>query len=101
LIAEHYIFVERVRVIESLFTFITSSLEEEYKRQLQAISAVTALCSLQESRGFRRRERFASGTKLEKEDTSLILSESIPLESKPTLPWRRGIAGSEASVIFP
>lgn len=28
--------VKRVCVIESLFTFITSSLEEEYKRQLQA-----------------------------------------------------------------
>ncbi len=66
--AEHYIFVERVRVIESLFTFITSSPGEECKRQLHAISAVTALCSLQESRGFRRRERFASDTKLEKED---------------------------------
>jgi hypothetical protein len=82
--AEHYIFVERVRVIENLFTFITSSPGEECKRQPQAISAVTALCSLQESRGFRRRERFASDIKLEKEDTSLTLSESIPLESKAT-----------------
>lgn len=32
--AEQYIFVERVRVIESLFTFATSSPEEECKRRM-------------------------------------------------------------------
>lgn len=77
--------MERVLVIESLFTFATSSREEEYKRQVQAISAVTALYTLQEGQGFRRRREFsASETKLKKVDTPLNLSKSLPLRCKPS-----------------
>lgn len=82
--AEDHIFVERVRVIETLFTFAASSPEEECTRRVQAINAVTALCSLQEGRSFRRRQNSASDTKLKKVDTPPILSETLPLECKPT-----------------
>jgi len=53
-------------------------------RRVQAINAVTALCSLQECRGFRRRQNSASDTKLKKESTPPTLSESLPLEFQPT-----------------
>ena len=87
--AEEYIFVGRVRVIHTLFTFATSSPEEECKRRVAAIDAMTALCSKQEGRGFRRRKP-SSNAKLEKENTppSVLpqpsLSDSIPIQCKPT-----------------
>ena len=81
--AAHYIFAELVRVIESLFTFATLSPEEECNRRLQAIAAVNALCSSQEGRGFRRRDRGAADTKPVNEDMPSALSESLPLESRP------------------
>ena len=37
--AEDYIFAERVRVIDTLFTFATDSPEEERQRRVAAISA--------------------------------------------------------------
>jgi len=53
---EDYVFVERVRVIEALFIFATGSLEEECQRRGAVVSALTALCRLQESHGFRRKK---------------------------------------------
>ena len=53
--AEDYIFIKRVRVINTLFTFATNSPEEERLRRAAAITTLTALYRLQESRGFRRR----------------------------------------------
>ena len=47
---EDYIFVELIRVIDALFTFATSSPEEEGKRLVEAINALTALCRLQEAK---------------------------------------------------
>ena len=81
--AEDYIFVERVRAIDTLFTFATDSPEEERPRRAAAISALTALCRLQESRGFRRRRPDREGA------SPAILqlptfSDSFPIECKPT-----------------
>jgi len=76
--------VERVRIIETLFTFATSSSKEKCIRRVQAINAVTALCSLQEGRGFRRRQNSTSDIKRKKEGTPSTLSESLPLECQPT-----------------
>ena len=61
--AEDYIFAERVRVTDTLFTFATDSPEEERQRRVAAISALTALSRLQESRGFRRRKDSCSTIK--------------------------------------
>jgi len=86
---EDYVFVERVRVIETLFTFATGSPEEECQRRGAAISALTALCRLQESHGFRRRKD-SSTIKSEREKTAQIivqrpsLSDSLPIECSPT-----------------
>ncbi len=86
---EDYVFVERVRVIETLFTFATGSPEEECQRRGAAVSALTALCRLQESHGFRRRKD-SSTIKSEREKTAQIilqqpsLSASLPIECSPT-----------------
>ena len=87
---EDYVFTERVRVINALFTFATSSPENECKRRAEAINALTALCSLQEGRRFRRPERSTLDTKLVQRETPTAvaiqpsLSESLPIECKPT-----------------
>ncbi len=87
---EDYVFVERARVIDTLFTFATNSIEEEIQRRGAAVSALTALCRLQESQGFRRRKDISSTTKPEREKTEQVvlrqasLSESLPIECKPT-----------------
>ncbi|MCJ1343077.1 hypothetical protein MMC31_001268 [Peltigera leucophlebia] len=47
---EEYAFMERNRVIQALFTFATSSLEEKCRRRVEAVNALTALCRLQEAR---------------------------------------------------
>jgi len=41
-----YVFVERVNVIDTLLAFVTPSLEEECKRRVEAINALTALWQL-------------------------------------------------------
>ena len=88
--AEAYVFAERVRVIDTLFAFTTSSPEEECKRRVEAINALTALCSLQESRHFRRQKPSSADTKLERDLTppsvfqAPSLSDAIPIECKPT-----------------
>ena len=51
-----FVFVERVRAIDALFTFATSSTEEESRRRAAAIDALIALCKKQETQGFRRRK---------------------------------------------
>ncbi len=85
-----YVFVERVKVIDTLLAFVTPSLEEECKRRVEAINALPALCSLQEGRHFRRRKPSSSNTKLERDLTppSVLqppsLLDSIPIEYKPT-----------------
>ena len=87
--AENYIFVERVRAIDALFTFTTSSLKAECQRRVAAIDALTTLCQLQEDKGFRRRKA-ASNTKLGEESTPTSMSESslfsdfITIECQPT-----------------
>lgn len=87
---EDYVFVERVRVINTLFTFATSSPEEECKRRVEAIDALTALCGLQEGRRPCRPKASASTVKLEQNRTPLSalkgrsLSDSLLIECKPT-----------------
>ena len=53
--AAEYVFAERVYAIDALFTFATSSTEEECQRRVTAINALIALCKKRESQGFRRR----------------------------------------------
>lgn len=48
--AEEYTFMERIQVIQAFFTFATSCLEEECRRRVEAINALTALCCLQKAR---------------------------------------------------
>ncbi len=85
-----YVFAERVRVIHTLFAFTTSSQEEDCKRRVKAINAMTALCGLREGHHFRRRKHFSADAKLEQDLTppSVFqvpsLSDSIPIECKPT-----------------
>ncbi len=47
---QDYVRAERVRVIDSLFTFASSAPKEECKRRAKAIDDLTALCSVQEGR---------------------------------------------------
>ena len=87
---EDHVFVERVRVIDALFTFATSSPEEESQRRVEAINALTALCRLQEGKRPCRLQPFASTIKLERDQTppsalqGRSLSDSLPIECKPT-----------------
>lgn len=62
---EEYAFIERNRVILALFTFATSSLEEECRRWVEAINTFTALCCLQEARHLRHPKSSASDIRLE------------------------------------
>ena len=65
--AAQYVFAERVRAIDTLFTFATSSTAEECQRRAAAINALTALCKKQDSQGFRRRK---TEIKVKEEQTS-------------------------------
>ena len=80
-----YVFEKRVHVIDALFTFATSSTEEECQRRITAINALIALCKKQESQGFRRRK---ADTEFKKKRTSVSpppnLSETLPVECKAT-----------------
>jgi len=70
--AKEYNFVERVRAIETLFTFVTNSLEEKCQRRGATINALTALCRLQESQGFRRRKN-SSTIKSKQEEIAQVI----------------------------
>ena len=80
-----YVFTERVHAIDALFTFATSSTEEEYQRRGTAIKALIALCKKQENQGFHRRK---AAFKVKKEQTLVSpprsLSETLPVECKAT-----------------
>ena len=78
----HYVFTERSRAINALFTFATASAEEAWKRRSEAINSVTALCSLRGAeRSYRR-----SSTKHDQPSSSPppTLPESLPFECQPT-----------------
>ncbi len=85
--AAEYVFAERVQAIDAIFTFATSSTEEECQRRAAAINALIALCKKQESQGFRRRK---ADIKAREEQTSPSvslppnLSETLPVECKAT-----------------
>ncbi len=83
--AEEYVFSERVHAIDALFTFATSSTEEECRRRVTAIDALIALCKKQESQGFRRRR---ADIKVKKQPDSvsppLSLSKTLPIECQAT-----------------
>lgn len=82
--------MERIRAIQTLFTFTTSCLEEECRRRVEAINALTALYRLQEARRPRRLKPSASDIRLERDINPLFvldlpdLSDSIPIECKAT-----------------
>ena len=79
--------MERVQAIDALFTFATSSTEEECQRRAAAINALIEFCKKQENQGFRRRK---SDIQLKEEQTSLSvslppnLSKTFPVECKAT-----------------
>lgn len=83
---EEYAFMEHNRVIQALFTFATSSLEEECRRRVEAINAMTVLCCLQEARRPRSPKISISDIKLNPLSVfdSQSLSDSIPIEFKST-----------------
>ncbi|KAJ9646989.1 hypothetical protein H2199_001975 [Coniosporium tulheliwenetii] len=70
---------ERVRVIDALFTFATSSPEEERKHRVEAINALVALGHVQD--GFRRPASRQKGLTL---SPIPKLPELLPIECKPT-----------------
>jgi len=51
-----YIFVERVRIIETLFIFAIDSLKKKCQKKETAVNILTALCRLQKNYSFRRRK---------------------------------------------
>lgn len=59
--------MERNRVIQTLFTFATSSLKEECRRQVKAINALTAFCCLQKAKRSCRSKSFASDIKFKRD----------------------------------
>ncbi|KAL8809671.1 MAG: hypothetical protein Q9223_007893, partial [Gallowayella weberi] len=83
--AAGYVFAERVQAIDALFTFATSSTEEECQRRVTAINALIGLCKKQENQGFRRRR---ADIKVKEEQTSVSLppslSETLPVECEAT-----------------
>lgn len=85
--AVEYVFAERVRAIDTLFTFATLSTAEECQRRAAAIDALTALCKKQENQGFRCRK---TDIKIKKEHTSPsvspppALSKILKVECKAT-----------------
>lgn len=86
---EDHVFVERLRVIETLLTFATGSPKEECQRRGAAVSALTALCRLQQSHGFRRRKNSSTINSDREKAAQLIvqrpsLSASLPIECSPT-----------------
>ena len=87
--AEEYNFVERVRVIETLFIFVIDFFEEECQRSDAAISASTTLCRLEKSQGFRRRkDSFTIKSKQEEITQAIVrrssLSTSLSIECMST-----------------
>jgi len=85
--AAEYVFAERVQAIDALFTFATSSTEEECQRRAAAINALIVLCKKQENQGFRRRK---ADIQVKEEQTSPSvspppnLSKTLPVECKAT-----------------
>ena len=75
---------------EALFTFATSSVKEECEWRVEAIKALIALCNLQEGCRPYLQARSTPKTKFNQGErsTAIIhkpsLSESIPIECKPT-----------------
>ena len=87
--AEDYVFEERVRVIDTLLTFATSSPEEECERRVEAIKVLTALCRLQEGKRPRRSKLSAPVVKERHLTPPSVLdpaslSDSISIECEPT-----------------
>ena len=85
--AAEYVFAERVQAIDALFTFATSSPEEECQRRAAAINTLIALCKKQENQGFRRRK---AEVQVKEEQTSPLgslppnLIKTLPVECKAT-----------------
>ena len=81
--AAEYVFLERIQAIDALFTFATSSIEEESRRRVTAIHALIVLCRKQENQGFRRPKVNA-----EEKQTSVSppinLSKTLPMECEAT-----------------
>ena len=80
-----YTFAERVKAIDALFMFTTSSVEEECQRRTRVINTLIALCEKQETQGFRRRK---FNTKVDIQQPTAYgqrsLSETLPIICEAT-----------------
>lgn len=65
--AKEYAFIERIWVIQALFTFAILCLKEECRRQLEAINVLTAFYCLQEAGCPCRPKSSASDIRLEQD----------------------------------
>ena len=80
-----YIFAERVQAIDALFTFATSSTEEECQRRAAAINALIALYKKQKNQGFRRCKADIQVKEVQTSSSVSLpptLSETLPIECK-------------------
>ncbi|MCJ1478787.1 hypothetical protein MMC13_007471 [Lambiella insularis] len=92
-----YALPERSCAIDKLFTLPASSFEDERQRQIDAINAITAICSVQESRP-RRRPRpmiSASGTGRQMNAQSV----SVPNLSLPPSPSKLSQVGPTQCIV--
>ncbi len=86
---ENYVFVERVRVIETLFIFATGSSEEKCQKKETAVSVLIVLYRLQKNYSFCRKKN-SSTIKSERKKTAQIIFQqssffvSFPIECLPT-----------------
>ena len=83
--AIEYVFEKKIHVIDAIFIFVTSSIEEKCQRRVIAINALIALCKKQESQDFRRRR---ANIKVKENQTSISsssnLSKMLSIECKAT-----------------
>jgi hypothetical protein len=71
--AAEYVFAKRVQIINALFIFVTSSIEEKCQRRAATINALVALCKKQKSQDFCRRK---TNIKIKEKQTSSFVSSS-------------------------
>lgn len=87
---EEYTFMEHIQIIQALFTFAISYLEEKCKRWGEAINVLTAFCCLQKTRRSRRPKSFALDIRLKQDIKQLSVlnpsdfSDFITMKYKAT-----------------
>lgn len=78
---EEYTFIEHIWAIQALFTFVTSCLEKECKRQVEAINTLITFCWLQEARRSYRSKPSALDIRLKQDVKPLSVLDSPSLSN--------------------